>query len=214
MALLDSGLFGDVYRLKGCKVEKIVFECAEHKEAMYLKQLQGAYGIPKLYETKTYVIKRFFGKNGDGIYCNHRDALVKRGPAHSIIMEYAGDLTLDNYSQFTINQLLKIMFNVSYIVHTMYNKYNLIHGDLHRRNVVLKRVKPYCKTYYIDGAKYRVSNQLYKVTLIDFDNCKAATPHNTMDDLRYLCSFFDTKFEVTETMQEFFESNFECYKQG
>lgn len=214
MTLIDSGLYGDVYKLPGCKVEKIYFECAEQKEAEHLKQLQGAYGIPKLYETKSYLIKRFYGKDGDGIYCNHRDALVKRGPAHSIIMEYAGDLTLDNYSKFTVNQLLKIMFNVCFIVFTMHQIYGLTHGDLHRRNVVLKRVKPYCKTYYINDAKYKLSNQLYKVTLIDFDNCKEATQNNQMEDINYLCTFFEDKFEMCESMVDFFEANFDCFKQG
>lgn len=213
--LLDSGFYGDVYKIGKGLVEKICYSNSGNvHEIDILEKLNGVYGIPKYYRTNKYLIKRFFGKHGDGIYCSSRDELVKRGPACGIVMEYVGDLTLDNFNKFTYNQLLKIFFNACYTAYLMHSMHKIVHGDLHRRNVVLQRVKPYSKTYYINNEKYKITNQVYKVSLIDFDSCKPATPENEMDDIKYLCSFFDNKFEDADTVSDFFNNNYDCYKVG
>ena len=89
----------------------------------------------------------------------------------------------------------------------------MLHGDLHRRNVIIKRAKrPFSKTYYINNSKYKIGNQLYKATLVDFDCCKEASSTNCMDDIKYICSFFENKFEFMEDFETFFEANFDAYK--
>jgi len=211
MSIIDSGMYGDVYRINKTQITKVIYtkRCTSN-EVENLQRFQGMYGIPRLYDYTFHKFKRFFGKHGNGIYSNEHQSYIKRGPACSIIMEYAGELTLDNYTDFTMNQLHKVMFNTIYILYTLYATYSMLHGDMHRRNVVLKRVNPYSKTYYINGLKYRLNNQVYKVTLIDFDNCKQ--PDVEMSDVNYLCSFFDGLYQTKETFDDFFEVNFNCFK--
>jgi Ser/Thr protein kinase RdoA (MazF antagonist) len=86
----------------------------------------------------------------------------------------------------------------------------MVHGDLHRRNVVLQKTKPFSKTYYINNVKYKISNQYYKISIIDFDSCKPV--QNEMEDIVYLLSFFEGKFTLTDDFVLFFETNFDSYK--
>jgi hypothetical protein len=211
MTLVASGLFGDVLKHHDKKVEKIVYctgTTTHEIECLY--KFESLYGIPKVYGTKQYNCRRFYGKQGDGVYCTSKDLLIKRGPAIGVIMDYVGDLTLDDYNSLTLNQLQKVIFNVCYIIYTIVTNYSMVHGDLHRRNVVLKKAKPFSKTYYINDIKYKISNQYYKVSIIDFDSCKPV--QNAMEDIVYLMSFFEGKFSITDDFNSFFEANFDSYK--
>lgn len=211
--LIDSGLCGDIYKINETQIEKVFYSNdGKSCEITNLELLQGIYGIPRYYHTNKYMVKRFYGKNGDGVYSEIRDDLIKRGPACGIVMEYAGNLTLDNFKQLTLNQLLKIMFNVCYICFELFRKHTISHGDLHRGNIVLKKVKPYSKTYYVHDTKYKISNQLYKVSLVDFESCKQSSFQNQMNDFNYLCSFFDSQFTQTSDFISCFETNFDIFK--
>tara|TARA_B110000977_G_C11084488_1_gene494131 strand:+ start:3444 stop:4115 length:672 start_codon:yes stop_codon:yes gene_type:complete len=212
--MLDSGLNGDVYRINRSQIEKISPDdkMNDSIEIYFLKKLQGMYGIPKYYHNNKYQKKTFHGKHGDGIYNNDTNKLVKQGPASGIVIEYCGEMTLDNYNKLTSNQLQKVMFNVCYIMYILYIEQKILHGDLHRKNIVLKRVNPYSKTYYIENTKFKVSNQLYKVTVIDFDSCTSANTSNQMNDFNYLCTFFENKFKPTNDYVACINLNFESFK--
>lgn len=205
--LVSSGLYGDAYQLSDTKIEKrILTNKQTTTEICNLEKFQNVYGIPVIYNIKHYRNITFVGKNGNGVYNDKQNNFVSNGAGIGITMEYGGNLTLDNYKQLTKIQLNKALFNVFYICYLLYRKHGYIHGDLHRRNIVLKKTKPFSKTYYINYKKYKVNSQYYKVTMIDFDTSKKSK--NEMQDVKYLCSFFDNTFIMRNRISDFIEENF------
>ena len=211
MSILCSGLHGDVYQESDGKIQKIIFSKEKTtNEIQCLINFKGMYGIPKLYATKHYISTSFKGKNSEGVYCPIKNKFIMKGPAIGIIMDNVGDLTLDDFKILTNCQFQKVMFNAFYIIYTIYRKFHMVHGDLHRRNIVLKKAERYSKTYYIEGKKYRINDQYYKVSVIDFDSCRPV--ENEVEDVIYLCSFFKDKFILKDTFISFFESNFKIFE--
>ena len=127
-------------------------------------------------------------------------------------MDYCGEFSLKSLFHFE-NKVSEIMFNVFFISYTLFSNYKMNHSDLHRGNIVFKKVKPFQKTYYIGKYKYLIKNQTLKICIIDFGNLKKS--NDPFYDIQYINMCIDRKFrykiQKNETCEEFFKRNFYMY---
>lgn len=220
MYLLDSGLCGDVYYYtKGVK-EYVMKLCPSEEynlnyEIEILKKLKNCYGIPILYNIKTFKNITFHGKYGNGVLCNQN--VINKGDGTGLVMNYCGQLSLDNLHEVSDYQVDKILFNAFYILYNIYNM-GFFHNDVHRKNFVIQEVKSHQKTYYIGKYKYILKNQKYKVTLVDFGTVTQSNQDDSaseLDDVIFLNGHLKDihKYNVYDfdCFETFFKHNFNLF---
>lgn len=210
--LITSGYHSDVYRHEN-KIEKIMPDTKYNRmECNVLFAMKGTYGIPIIMTANKYRTIRFCGENGKGVYNDDKNQMVQRGKALGLVMNNVGNYTLDDYNSF-IDHLDLILFNVCYITYKLHSDYGINHGDLHRRNVVLKYVKPFQKTYYINEQKYVIKNQCIMVNLVDFGSVHKSK--GEMHDMKYLWGFISNivgnRMHFFEDIDVFLKTNFKNF---